>query len=134
MHFTPLHYDSYGKLQQNVSGKPCASIWCMRFRFYYLPCFYFVCSFHVLQFLAGTWHTICFGLVKQANSWRKTASTLRTLVREKCPNTEFFLVRIFPHLDWIRRDTSYLSVFSPNAGKYGPEKTTYLETFHVVQC
>ena len=22
-------------------------------------------------------------------------------------------------------DTSYLSVFSPNAGKYGPEKTSY---------
>ena len=26
--------------------------------------------------------------------------------------------RIFPHSDWIRRDT-YLSVFSPNAGKCG---------------
>ena len=25
--------------------------------------------------------------------------------------------RIFPHSDWIRRDTEYLSVFSPNAGK-----------------
>ena len=33
-----------------------------------------------------------------------------------------FLVRIFPHLDWIRRDTLYLSAFSPNAGKYGPQK------------
>ena len=31
------------------------------------------------------------------------------------------LVGIFPHLDWIRRDMEYLSVFSPNAGKYGPE-------------
>ena len=31
------------------------------------------------------------------------------------------LVRIFPQSDWIRRDTLYLSVFSPNAGKYGPE-------------
>ena len=41
---------------------------------------------------------------------------------KKCPNTEFFLVRIFPHLDLIRRDTDYLSVFSPNAGKHGPEK------------
>ena len=51
---------------------------------------------------------------------------------EKCPNTEFFLVRIFPHSDWIGRDTPYLSVFSPNAGKYGPEKTLYLETFRVV--
>ena len=27
------------------------------------------------------------------------------------------LVRIFPHFDWIRRDTEYLSVFSSNAGK-----------------
>ena len=44
------------------------------------------------------------------------------VLREKCPNTEFFLVRIFPHSDWIRRNTPYLFVFSPNAGKYGPEK------------
>ena len=34
--------------------------------------------------------------------------------------------------DWIRRDTEYLSVFSPNAGKYGLEKTPYLDTFHAV--
>ena len=27
---------------------------------------------------------------------------------------------------------SYLSAFSPNAGKYGPEKTPYLDTFHAV--
>ena len=27
--------------------------------------------------------------------------------------------RIFPHLDWIWRDTPHLSVFSPNAGKCG---------------
>ena len=26
----------------------------------------------------------------------------------------------------------YFPVFSPNAGKYGPEKTPYLDTFHVV--
>ena len=25
------------------------------------------------------------------------------------------------------------SVFSPNAGKYGPEKTPYLDTFHTVR-
>ena len=53
-------------------------------------------------------------------------------LREKCPNTEFFLVCIFPHSDWIWRGTEYLSVFSPNAGKYGPEKTPYLDTFHAV--
>ena len=33
-----------------------------------------------------------------------------------------FLVRIFLHSDWIRRYTSYFSVFSLNAGKYGQEK------------
>ena len=53
-------------------------------------------------------------------------------LREKCPDTEFFLVRIFPHSDWIRRDTPCLFVFSPNARKYGPEKTPCLGTFHAV--
>ena len=33
-----------------------------------------------------------------------------------------FLVRIFSHLNWTRRDTEYLSLFSPNVGKYGIEK------------
>ena len=51
----------------------------------------------------------------------------------KCPNTELFLVRIFPHSDWIRWDTKYLSVFSLNEGKYGPEITPYLDTFHAVK-
>ena len=31
------------------------------------------------------------------------------------------LVLIYPHSDWIRRDTEYLSVFNPKAEKYGPE-------------
>ena len=45
---------------------------------------------------------------------------------------ELFLVRVFLHSDWIRKDTEYLSVFSPNAGKCGPEITRYLDTFHSV--
>ena len=44
---------------------------------------------------------------------------------EKCPNMELFLFRIFPHSDSF-------SILSPNAGKYGPEKTPYLDTFHAV--
>ena len=56
----------------------------------------------------------------------------RVTLREKCPNTEFFLVRIFPHSEWIRKDTNYLSVFTLNVGKYGPEKTPFLDTFHAV--
>ena len=49
-----------------------------------------------------------------------------------CPNAEFFLVPIFPHSDWIRRNTEYLSVFNLNVGKYGPGKTPYLDIFHAL--
>ena len=38
------------------------------------------------------------------------------------PVFRVFLVRIFPHSDRMQRDTLYLSVLSPNAGKYGPGK------------
>ena len=31
------------------------------------------------------------------------------------------LVSIFSHSNWLRKGTLYLSVFSPNEGKYGPE-------------
>ena len=60
------------------------------------------------------------------------AGFLPIALREKCPNTEFFLVPIFPHSNWLRRGTSYLSVFSRNAGKYRQEKTLFLVTFHTV--
>ena len=43
-------------------------------------------------------------------------------LRKKCSDTEFFLVRIYPHSD----------VFSPIAGKYGPEKNPYLDPFHAL--
>ena len=51
---------------------------------------------------------------------------------EKCPNTELFLVRIFLYSDWIRRCTEKTFVFSPNTGKYAPEKTPYLDAFYAV--
>ena len=62
----------------------------------------------------------------------KLTTYLTRALREKCLNTEFFLVRIFLYSDWIRRDTPYLSIFSPNTGKYGPEITSYLDTIHAV--
>ena len=37
-----------------------------------------------------------------------------------------------PYFPAFGLNTSYLSVFSPNARKYGPEKTPYLDTFHAV--
>ena len=50
-------------------------------------------------------------------------------LREKCPSTEYFLVRISPHSDWIRRNTESLSVFSPKAGKCGPKKNSVFRHF-----
>ena len=35
------------------------------------------------------------------NTWKLFLGTLR----EKCPKTELFLVRIYPYLDWIQEDT-----------------------------
>ena len=42
----------------------------------------------------------------------------RIPLREKCPNKEFF---------W-----SVFSVYGLNTGKYGPNKTPYLDTFHTL--
>ena len=52
-------------------------------------------------------------------------------LREKCPNTEFFLLRIFLYSDWIPKFTVNLSIQSEK-GKYEPEKTRYLDPFHAV--
>ena len=58
--------------------------------------------------------------------WRRLArnfvSTIKAIITWKSVRIGVILVRIFPHLNWIRRDAEYLSVFSPNAGKYGPKK------------
>ena len=40
----------------------------------------------------------------------------------KSVHIRVFLVLIFPPSDWIRKDTEYFSVFSPNVGKCGSEK------------
>ena len=56
---------------------------------------------------------------------------VETPLRERYPNTEFFLVHIFPHSDWIQRDTEHLSIFSPNARKYGPENVFPLLEFRI---
>ena len=56
-------------------------------------------------------------------------TSLKVTLREKCPNTEFFLVCIWPYLYWLREDTLFLPVFSPNAGKYRPEKNSVFGHF-----
>ena len=42
-----------------------------------------------------------------------------------------FLVRIFPHLDWIRKDTPYLSEFSPMQKNADQKKSDY---GHFLRC
>ena len=75
--------------------------------------------------------------------WRDTLILLdrickkmtRKPLREKCPNTELFLVRIYcirTEYGEILRYSDTLFVFSPNTGKYGPEITPYLDTFRAV--
>ena len=65
--------------------------------------------------------------------WGKATHGLITKICSCYPNSKTItawevsvfgnsLVRIFLHLDWIRRDTPNLFVFSPNEGKYGPRK------------
>ena len=52
-------------------------------------------------------------------------------LREKSPHLEFFLVRIFPRLCWIRRDTPHLSIFSSNA-EIWTWKTPNTDTFYAL--
>ena len=54
--------------------------------------------------------------------WNWFFYVLKSTPQEKCPYLEFFLVCIFPHLEWIRRFIKWIFVFSPNAGKCTPEK------------
>ena len=51
-------------------------------------------------------------------------------LREKCPNTEFFLIRIYPHSDWIRRETLRIQ---SECWKIRTRKAPYLDTFHAVE-
>ena len=43
---------------------------------------------------------------------------LNSTLHVKWRYSELFLVQIYPLSNWIRRDTSYLSLFNLNAGKY----------------
>ena len=50
----------------------------------------------------------------------------------KVPKYGVFSGPYFRVFGLITRDTPYVSAFSQNAWKYGPEKTPYLNTFHAV--
>ena len=50
-------------------------------------------------------------------------------LRKKCPYSEFNSGPYFPAFGL---NTERYGVLSPNVGKYRPEKTPYLDTFHAV--
>ena len=58
---------------------------------------------------AINWDLTISNLWGQSNE--KVLQLIERLLREKCPNMELFLVRIFLYSDWIRRCTEY--------GEYG---------------
>ena len=53
-------------------------------------------------------------------------------LREKCPKRSFFCSAL--SVSWTEYgDLGLISVFSPSTGKYGPEKTSRLDTFYVIK-
>ena len=81
-----------------------------------------------VEFKASEGHLVFWNISRVQEKQLKINQGRRPL-RKKCPNTEFFVVRIFHYSDWIRRLTEEISVFSPNTGKYGPEKLRILTIF-----
>ena len=64
-------------------------------------------------------------LISLMRSSSHTSHILITYTAWKLSVFGVILVRIFPHFDWIRRDSQYLSVLSPNAGKCWPDNSEY---------
>ena len=65
-------------------------------------------GFSICERYTASWR--CLHLPWQSSEYILGSKYIRILNM-----AEFFLVRIFPHSGWIRRDSPYLSVFSPNA-------------------
>ena len=74
------------------------------------------CSHHKIFEVCLTIFNIRHGWVKKGSRRRNKNTAWKVSV------FGVFLVRTFPHSEWIWRDTPYLSVFSLNGGKFGLEK------------
>ena len=75
------------------------------------PMFVFVCSPFMNRpvYIAKDTYQFCY---KSFWHMQKLLNVLLYSLLEKCPNTEFFLVLIFPYPDWIRRVTVNLRIQS----------------------
>ena len=66
-------------------------------------------------------------------SYRKLIITLNDVLSEKCPYSEFFLVRIFPHSDSVQRTPNtytFYTVVCPNFESHRIEIVLGLEKLH----
>ena len=75
-----------------------------------------------------SWYYLCLSLFCNKETFGKFYLQ-NTFTVWKVSVFGVILVRIFPHLDLIRRDTPYLSIFSLNVGKYRPELLRILTLF-----
>ena len=54
---------------------------------------------------------VCFPIFSDYLIEKTNQRSVNYTLREKCPNTEFFLVRIFLYWHWIQENTPYLDPF-----------------------
>ena len=81
------------------------NLWSPIFVSYVINLLSHLCSCNMPYFPRFSYFCISFHLRKGIND-----KNMKNPLREKCPNTGFFLVRVFPHSDWIRRDS--ISLYS----------------------
>ena len=97
--------------QIHVKGNICASVYFIKTK---LIGFYWMGRF--FQTTPKTkFHFISPAMESYAN--RISFHCVKSVRIQSCSSPHFF--RIFSHSELIRRDLPYLSVFSPNAGKFG---------------
>ena len=122
--------DSQTELSVNITTRCASNCTSNNKSCIILDHFWFIFEGPGLSYIIAAWSRLNWELAEQLWNVAKVYS------REKSENKKqddlsnawkvsvfgIFLVLIFPHSDWIRRDTAYLSIFSPNVGKCGPEK------------
>ena len=103
-------------------------------------CFYFSNTYITISFSVEGWkkifyfeleghkRSLCFvhkNFLRSIFLWRLSLNSLARGAAWKVSVFAVILVNIFPHSDWIWRDTPYLSEFSPNAGNVDQNNSKY---------
>ena len=107
-----IKWISQAEMPSSVNGLTLTFIR-TKIQYAFLP-FSRVKSLSFLPFLSFLRHKI---LLREKGQKKVILGTSVHITAWKVSVFGVILVRIFPHLDWIRRDTEYLPVFSSNEGK-----------------